>query len=46
MISLYLKLLSGYQKSLIELALKKRMALIKAPTGAGKTVVLAGIPRR
>ena len=32
-----------YQKSLIELALKKRMALIKAPTGAGKTVVLAGI---
>lgn len=32
-----------YQKSLIELALKKRMALIQAPTGAGKTIILAGI---
>ena len=32
-----------YQESLINLALKKRMALIKAPTGAGKTVILAGI---
>jgi len=28
-----------YQESLINLALKKRMALIKAPTGAGKTVI-------
>jgi superfamily II DNA or RNA helicase len=33
----------SYQKSLIELALEKRMALIKAPTGAGKTIILAGI---
>tara|TARA_R100000008_G_scaffold57708_2_gene35711 strand:- start:559 stop:1899 length:1341 start_codon:yes stop_codon:yes gene_type:complete len=32
-----------YQKSLIDLALQKKMALIKAPTGAGKTIILAGI---
>jgi len=34
-----------YQRSLIELALERRQALIKAPTGAGKTIILAGILR-
>ena len=32
-----------YQESMINMALEKRMALIKAPTGAGKTIILAGI---
>ena len=34
-----------YQESLIRLALERRMALIKAPTGAGKTIILAGLLR-
>jgi len=32
-----------YQDQLIDLALEKRLALIQAPTGAGKTIILAGI---
>jgi len=35
----------GYQKTLIELALERRTAIIQAPTGAGKTIILAGILR-
>ena len=34
-----------YQRSLVELALERRSALIKAPTGAGKTIILAGLLR-
>ena len=33
----------NYQKNLIKLALEKRLALIEAPTGAGKTIILAGL---
>lgn len=32
-----------YQEELIDLALERRAAIIKAPTGAGKTIILAGI---
>lgn len=32
-----------YQQNLINLALKNRMGIIKAPTGSGKTVILAGL---
>lgn len=32
-----------YQRSLVEIALENKLALIKAPTGAGKTVILAGL---
>ena len=32
-----------YQESLIKLALEKRCALIEAPTGSGKTIILAGL---
>jgi len=34
-----------YQRSLVQLALEKRCALINAPTGAGKTIILAGLLR-